>query len=169
MSVRDDMNGHLLYHAEQIGKYQRIAEVLTDLGLMDLDMYVSFHTGYWSSETHSDLGPTVELEPRHVIGLMADFQTLTDTTPTLAEAARVLLPKVGRFEKSYDGDRNEIRLTAVYKGVRVVLRDTPPDTCKVEEVVENVVVPATAERTETRRKYRLVGECEPLLAEATHG
>ena len=177
-TLREQFDHDFRYYAEQIGKFWQLREVVEELGLLDLDIYVNKGTSWYDSEAHKSTGPYIELEPRHVpgIGIRAvgppDLEGiafgLTDTTPTLGDAAKVLLPKIGRFEKGYDARNNLLTLTAHYKGVRIVLKDTPPDTCTVEKVEEEEELPASPAYTRTVTRYRLIGDCNPLLGPKTN-
>jgi hypothetical protein len=130
---------------------------LRELGLLEIEDYDVYMNSYGE-----DL-PSVRLRPKHIPGLAADFQTVTDTTPTLADAVKALLPKVGRFEKGFDEGANEITMTATFKGVKIVLRDATPSTCTVEKVEEEV--PSRVVGGYKTTKYRLVGDCDPLLSQ----
>lgn len=152
-TLRERVGWQYRYFAEQSAKYFRIEEVLRELDLLDVNTYDVYFS------TYGEL--TVTIRPKHVLGLLADFQTVVDTTPTLADAAKFWLPKVGKWEKGFNGESNEITLTGEYKGVRIVLIDATPDTCTVEKVEEVVDLPA---HSYVRRKYVLKGDCDPLLA-----
>ena len=170
MSLREDFASSYWYHAQECGRLAAIEKVAEELGLLNKDVYIvhgtsRYHKGKWS-------GPYLQLEPRHLmgIGLTTDGRTIdmgvVETTPTLAECARLLLPKVGRFEKSFDENTNEIVLTAEYRGVTIILKDRTPETCTVERIEEEVEIPETVTpaHTEKRVKYALKGDCDPLLS-----
>lgn len=70
---------------------------------------------------------------------------------------------IGEFRKEFDGLTNKIILIGRYKEAVVKLELPTPDTCKVEVVEEKVEHPAVPARTETIKRYKLVGDCEPLM------
>lgn len=157
-TLKEQLGWQYRYLAEQSARYFQIEEVLEELGLLDVNTYDVYFGTYG--------GATVTIRPKHVLGLLADFQTVVDTTPTLADAAKHWLPKVGKWEKGFNEASNEITLTGEYKGVKIVLVDATPATCTVETVEEEVEVPATSYK---KRKYVLKGDCDPLLTPAEVG
>lgn len=86
----------------------------------------------------------------------------------LGEIARALLPLVGEFKKNFDSSYGKFELTAVFQEIPVVITGTPPSTCQMEVEEEEVTIPAEEERTETRRRFVLKGDCDPLLAPREH-
>jgi hypothetical protein len=170
MSIKDQLHSQLKWRAESLAATTAIINACEGLGLLDADFYIdSGDCEYVGDKSIS--GPYIRLEPKHVPGVVMRMRdgsptlSLVDTTPTLGDAATVLLPKVGRWEKSFDESRNLIQLTGQYKGVRIVLQDAPPDTCKVRKVEEEVEVPekVIAARTEKKVRYVMEGDCDPLL------
>ena len=81
-----------------------------------------------------------------------------------SEEIKRLLPLVGKFDKGYDSDTNQLTLKATCQGVAITFKAAPPDTCTVEMDEEEVEVPEeiVEAHTETRRTYRLVGDCPPM-------
>lgn len=172
-TLRNRLGTQYRDYATNMAALRSIEIVAEDLGIIDLDFYIDFGISDYKTldGEFKDLGPYLKLEPAHVpgvgFGMNKDGPTmeLTDTTPTLGEAARLLLSKIGQLDKSYDEDTNKIRLTGTYKGVRIILEDTPPSTCTVEKIEEEVEVPekVIAAHTEKQVRYKLVGDCEPLM------
>ena len=164
-TVREQIQNSYANYAKTLARIGMIETVAEDLGLAEMEFYLEYRTEDTDYRTWQDRGPYIKLQPHHVPGLTAAYQ-LVDTTPTLADAARVLMPKVGRLEKSFDEDKNKIRLTGVYNGVRVILEDTPPSTCTVEKIEEEVEVPEQVIEAHTEKKVRYVlkGDCDPLMA-----
>lgn len=171
-TVRDQIVSKVNYHAREIGAMSLIQDVMEDLKLLDVEFWPDIGNGEYVDGKLID-GPYVKLTPRHtpgvVFGMSSEGPTLAlvDTTPTLGDAAIALLPKVGKWTKGYNADSNLISVTGHYRGVRIVIQDTPPDTCTVEKVEEEVVVPAQPERTEKRVRYVLKGDCDPLSTART--
>lgn len=172
-AIREQFANQYEYHAVECAKINRIQEVVEELGLMDKNFYLSMGTCQYVDGKY--LGPYLSITPQHLAGVSLWDKAgniglyLTDTTPTLADCAKLLLPKVGKWEKSFDETTNEIVLKTEYKGVRIQLRDRTPETCTVEKVEETVEVPeeTIAAHTETRVRYVLKGDCDPLLEKAT--
>lgn len=170
MSVRDQLNEQIMWRAQSMASIVIVRKAFEGLGLLDADFYAEFGDGEWCTDKVID-GPYIRLEPRHVagiaFGMTAEGPTigLVDTTPTLGDAAKALLPKVGKWEKSFNDELNLIRLTGHYNGVRIVLQDTPPDTCTVRKVVEEVEIPekVIVAHTEKKIRYVLEGGCDPLM------
>jgi hypothetical protein len=77
----------------------------------------------------------------------------------IASDARELLPLVGKWDKSFNGDSMEVIGTPKFGNYILKVSGKLPETCKVEVVDEEVVVP---EHTEVKRSYKLVGDCLPL-------
>jgi hypothetical protein len=171
-TVRGQLQDKVRYHAKEIGALSLIQSVMEELELLDVEFWPTLGNDEYV-DGKSVPGPFVRLSPKHVlgvaIGLTNDGPTLSlvDTTPTLGDAALALLPKVGKWTKGYDADRNQISVTGYYKGVRIVIEDTPPDTCKVQEIEEDVMIPASEELIVKRRRYVLVGDCDPLTSART--
>lgn len=173
MNVKEEILLKYSAHAKSIAQISQLESVLEDLGLMDVDVWMDFGTGFMEGEKYVDK-PYINVEPRHLPGIAIGLNrageptmALVDTTPTLRDAALALLPKVGKWEKSFDPVNNLVILTAYYKDVRLRLTDAPPSTCTVEKVEEEVEVPekVTPAHTEKKVRYVLKGDCDPLLAE----
>ena len=141
-----------IYTLGKIGKELELNTVLEGV-----DCYVSLNL--YSTP------PEVEITLWSSIGMKENFE-LTKSTP-LKLVVRHLLPKVHEFDKSFDETRNQLKYTAVYKDVRVVLISSPPNTCKIEKVEEEVEVPevVTPVHTEKKVRYVMMGDCDPLLSE----
>ena len=124
------------YHSRNLANAYRIEDVIDKLGLDD-------YAGL--GNTHN---PSITIY----------------SLPSPGEIKR-LLPLVGKFEKGYDSDHNELTLSATFEGVSLTFKAEPPDTCTVEVDEEEVEVEEeiTPAHTETRRTYRLVGDCDPIM------
>ncbi len=81
----------------------------------------------------------------------------------MGETARILLPLVGTFKKSFDTDYGTMELTGVVDGVEIAIIGSPPEACKVERVVEEIDIPAEEAHTEERVSYVMKGDCDPLF------
>jgi hypothetical protein len=173
--LKEEFQRIVEYHATEMSRLCALKDVVTELGILEMDIYPSWgtHETNWDlPATEREKGPYIKLKPRHVMEIDFFMQGgaptlgLVDTAPTLSEAMRLLLPKVGKFEKSYDSEKNLLKLTANFKGVRIILEDTPPETCHVEKVEYEEEIPEHVEpaRTVKKVKYNLVGDCDPLLA-----
>ena len=125
-----------IYHAERLANVYRITEVVGKLGL---DHYDGRGNVYAPSITIYAL-------------------------PSPDEIKR-LLPLVGKFNKGYNSDLNRLTLSATFEGVSLKFQAVPPDTCTVEVDEEEVEVEEEIieAHTETRRTYRLVGDCDPIM------
>jgi hypothetical protein len=175
--VSDTVKVHLREHLERDARFLsnlvRMQQAVKDLGIDDLEAYVTI-----TSYAFGDDLPEIIIHPLHTPGigifgggLEEIALKVVDTTPLMSQIARKMLPVVGRLEKGFDAERNEVSLTAVYLGIRIVIKDETPKTCSVERVEEEIdvpekIVPAHKEKKVT---YKLVGDCDPLLAdEAAH-
>lgn len=170
-TVREQFQQRYEWQAEQIAVTHQLREAAKNLGLLDADFYMDFGDGEYR-DGRLIPGPYIKLDPKHVpgialsMGLDGPTMHVVDTTPTLADAARLLMPKIGKWKKSFDEESNLLKLEGEYKGVRIILQDTPPETCTVEKIEEEVEVPeqVIAAHTETKVRYVLKGDCDPLLA-----
>lgn len=81
----------------------------------------------------------------------------------LGETGRILLPLVGKFKKSFDGEYGTMELTSVIDDVEIAIVGRPPETCEIERVVEEIEVPAEEAHTEERISYVMKGNCDPLF------
>lgn len=173
--TQDRLNWAYKHYASEIARHQQIEEVLIDLKLINSEAYIDFGTRSFENGKSID-NAYIRIGPRHIPGIAFGVNSkgltmsVVDTTPTLGDVARLLLPKVGRFEKSFDGEHNLLRLTAEYRGVRLIIEDTPPNTCTVKCIEEEVEVPETVvpAHTEKKVRYELEGDCDPLLASGQH-
>ena len=174
-TLRSQIAQQYSYHAKESGKLNMLEGIADELGLLDLEYYFQFGTSSYENGKSVEV-PYITLEPRHVpgVGIFMERRMglpelhIVDTTPTLADAAKALISKVGAFRKSFDDKNNIIRLTAVYKGVEIRLEDKPPDTCTVERVEEEVkvaeqVIPAHVEKLV---RWVMTGDCDPLMEDA---
>lgn len=169
-TIRDQLSSALKWRAESIAAIVLISGACEGLGLLDADFWMDSGDGEFYKDK-SIPGPYIKLEPRHVPGIAFGMSKegptigLVDTTPTLGDAAQILLPKVGKWAKDFDETRNLIRLVGEFKGVRIVLQDTPPDTCTVRKIEEDVEVPEKiiAAHTEKKIRYVMEGDCDPLM------
>lgn len=170
MSVKEQLATQLKWRAESLAAIVTITNACEGLGIADADFYLDCGDTEYIGDKRIE-GPYIKLSPRHVSGIAFGISNegptleVVDTTPTLSDAARILLPKVGKWEKSFDGEHNLIQLTGYYRGVRVVLEDTPPDTCTVHKIEEEVEVleQVVAAHTEKKVRYVLEGDCDPLM------
>lgn len=99
--------------------------------------------------------------------LYADPETDSDDVANLRSLVKSLLPKVGKFTKTFDREYNKFRFKTVYNKVDVEIEVSPPSTCTVETVEEEEIVPEqpfVEEHTKTVTRYKLQGDCEPVLA-----
>jgi hypothetical protein len=156
-TVKDQLNSRLSGMAKAISTIARIEEAVAALGLLDADIYLNSGDGEWF-DGKCIPGPYIRFQPHEV---------LMDPSGTLPDAARALLGKVGKWEKGFDAQNNLLRLTGTLLGVRIVLEDTPPSTCTVRAIEEEVEVPAREAYTEKQVRYVLEGDCDPLLEKAT--
>lgn len=155
-TLNDKLKWQYRYFAQQSGKYFQMEEALSALGLLNIeDNYEVYLSPYGDR-------PSIYLKPKHVkMALQFGTGKLETEAVTLAEAARALLPKVGKWEKGFDSSTGEITLTATFRGVDIVLKDKAPKTCTVETVTEEVG--GRYEPAYTRTRFRLKGDCDPLL------
>lgn len=159
-NVRD----YLLATSKSVGRLSHALEVIEELGIADLRCYPSID--YYSANQIS-----IRLTPAHDsgIGLFTDGHSIAmemvDTTPVMLQIARLLLPKVGKFDKGFEEEQNNITLTCVYRDVKLVLYDSPPKTCTVERVEEVIEVPEKVIPAHKEKKVRfvMVGDCDPLM------
>lgn len=150
--------------AKHSGKLGHALEVIEELGIDKLECYPSID--YYSANKVK-----VVIQPSHTpgIGIFTDGHNIdlaiTDTTPVLAQIARLLLPKVGKFEKGFNQQQNMLTLTCTYRDVILVLTDAPPKTCTVERVEEEVDIPekVVPAHKEKKVRYVMVGDCDPLM------
>jgi hypothetical protein len=165
-TIREQINRQYSWRAQSLASVSLVEQAMLGLELLDADFYADFgENEYYNNK--SIAGPYIVLEPKHLLGIAFTFGGLAivDTTPTIGDAAQVLLPKVGKWTKSFDEANNLIRLTGEFKGVRIVLQDKPPDTCKVHKIEEDVEVPEKVVPAHTEKKihYVMEGDCDPLM------
>lgn len=175
-TIREQLQHRYTWMAKSLAVVSQIETAAEGLEIMDGDFYLDFgEVEYINGE--SVPGAFIRLRPREVPGVRFSLRRsetspylqepsleVVNTAPTLADAARTLLSKVGRWEKEFDGQNNLLRLVGTYKGVRIILSDTPPETCTIRKVEVEEVVPAREAYTTKRTKYVLEGDCDPLLA-----
>lgn len=151
-TIGEQLQETLVQDTKWLSNLSTIINLIGESGLYDAEASVAVQT-YSFSET--DL-PYVKISP-------FSFSDL----PSIAKR---LLPFVGKFEKSFDEKENQVILTGTYQGIKVILWDYPPNTCTVERIEEDVLVPeqVVPEHTEKKVRYRLVGDCDPIL-EAARG
>lgn len=139
----------LIQDTKWLGNLLAMLNLIRDSGLYDDEAYVCLQTYCFSD---SDL-PYLKISPTSELGM--------------AELAKKLLPFVGKFEKRFDEERNHVMLTGMYSGFKVILWDDTPKTCRVKKVEEDVLVPEkiVPAHTEKRIRYKLIGDCDPVLAE----
>jgi len=174
MSIQEQISNQVRYHAKETAALFQLEEEFRELGILNADYWPSFGTSRWENGKYTET-PYVKLEPRHIKGIAFGFDDegptlrLVDASPTLGDAARILLPKVHKWDKSFDETQNKIRLTAKFMGVDVILEDAPPETCTVEKVEEEIEVPekVVPAHTEKKVRYVLKGDCDPLLSART--
>ena len=172
MKIIDQINSRYSWQAKMLADTSKIEEAFKGLELLEADFWADFgQTEYFAGKAVEGL--YIKLEPKNVPGIAWTMEggetslSVVDTTPTLGDAARVLLYKVGKWTKEFDGDNNRIRLIGEYKGVRIILEDTPPETCTVEKIEEEVEVPEKVipAHKEIKTRFVLKGDCDPLLTE----
>lgn len=171
--ARDLLRMHK-FEAQSQHKLHLVHEVAEELGLLEYDdseiwpgdLGLGEGLIYSSISIYGD-APTIQLVYQDRHGVSVSFQLSTKEGATaLAVAAKHLLPKVGRFDKNFNAEQRKVQLTATYRGVQIVLESSPPSTCTVEEVEEEVVIPAKPaepERVEKRKRYVMKGDCDPLI------
>lgn len=145
MSFTDGINRQINCQAENIGKYQALREVAEAL---DMDKICEETK---TSPSFSIWGPYKEI-----------YFYSYEGEEKLKHVLKLLLPKVGKFGKSFNENEGKIVLSATYKDVVISLHISNPSTCKVEKVEEIEQIPAS---TRTVVKYKLVGKCAPLMVE----
>jgi hypothetical protein len=166
VKVKDEITGELRRRSEHIANLIKVARVVDALGLAELEVTYAVANTYLGP----DELPSITIYPAHVpgiaLGIAEEGPTLdiVETAPGLAEIVRLLLPKCGKLDKSYDEQSNQLTVRGTYEGVDIIIHDTPPATCTVESVVEEVEIPARPASVEKRTRYKLVGDCVPLLA-----
>lgn len=152
-SIGSQIKDLLFYSSDTIAAYRRVYDMAEKLGILEWgdEPYLNVYLSCYGTERSIELSP-------------AGFN---DDGAKVKELVKQLLPKVHHFDKGFNEQTNEITFTATFDGVKIVLRSTPPSTCIVEEYKEDVFVPAVKAKPETTRKvtkYRLVGDCLPVLA-----
>ncbi len=137
------------------------------------------------SQAHMENGAKLYLVSRAITELKLNEKSGSinnySDPPTLqvrldsVEEIAAILPVLGRLTKEYHPESKEIHLVGEFKGVKIVFETSLPSTCTVEEVEEDVKVPekpgipaveAGPAHVEKVKKYRMVGDCDPLLAPA---
>jgi hypothetical protein len=161
MSLKDSFLSSFKWAAESQAKTYQIYNVADELGLLDVpddDYYADF-------SIYGDT-PYIRLAffDRNAISVAFEH-VVTESAQLMATKAKELLPKVGEFGKRFSNTDNRLQLVASYKGVEIILEAKPPHTCTVETVTEEVEVPEQVipARKETRTRYVLKGDCDPLM------
>ena len=147
---------------EQAARVAMIEAAAKHIGLEEAVEGVECYVGL---TTYGDNRPEIAICLYAQRGILADFQTVTESNP-LQEMTKRLLPKVGKFVKGFDEAYNQVTLTAEVRGVTLKLAMSTPSTCTVETVTEEVevaeqVIPA---HTEKKTRYVLKGDCDPIMA-----
>ncbi len=154
-TLQEQLNQRYAWQAKMIAETSQLEAAFEGLGLLNVTCWPDF-----GSDEYVDgklvKGLYIKLTPSQV----GDHSTLAD-------AAQALLTKVGRWTKSFDATNNLIQLTGEYRNVRIVVQDAPPATCTVQKVEEEVEVPEQiiAAHTETKVRYVMVGDCDPLMTQ----
>lgn len=172
-TVKGELDKQLEQDSKFLSNIALMREISRELGLDNVEAYIHV-TSYSFSD---DELPSIVIHPSHTpeVGIFMDgggpALNLVDTTPRLAQIARLLLPKVGKLEKGFDEQNNQVTLTCVYRGIKIVVKDETPKTCGVERVEEVIDVPEkiVPAHQEKRVRYRLVGDCDPILADEASG
>lgn len=173
-TVKQHLEAELQTQSSYLANVVRMQQVVKDLGIEELDAYIDTQVYSFSD----DDPPRITITPRHVpgIGLFSDGpggfdMRVVDSTPILSQIARRILPKVGKLEKGFNEQYNYMTLTAMYNGIKIVIKDETPKTCTVECVEEEIEVPEQLVPAHTKKvvKFRLVGDCDPIFAdESSH-
>lgn len=146
MSILEHLNSESATWSEYLGRVASVKRALDKVGLLEISGSVYLQNS-WDEQCT-------------VIVSLYDNQALE-------VAARNLTELCGRVEKGFDGSEKQLTVTATYKDLKIVVRSSVPSTCTVEPYEVDVDVPAVEAKPATTRKvtkYRLVGDCEPLLA-----
>lgn len=146
MSIKDEVQKEVVAFALYMANVSRIDGALRDSGLGELEGYVVVEAILCADQT-----------PGVRVGIKNDEATL--------DAVARKLAAYGKVTKDFDQEFNHIGLSANVNGVRVKVMFTPPETCTVERVEEEVdveekVIPAHKEK---RTRFVLKGDCGPLL------
>jgi hypothetical protein len=146
MRIVEDIQKEIVSYGQYLRNVTRIAAVIDFLGLNELEGWASV-----------DAILCVEDLPSVSIGCKNDESTLDEVARKLAKA--------GKVTKGFDESGNRLELTVVTGGVNVKVKFQPPSTCTVEKVEEEVEVPekVVPAHTEKRVRFKLVGDCGPLL------
>lgn len=157
MSLKDDILWQYSYHAAKLAKTMVVEKAAKELGLFERD-----DISAWLQQTGTDVP---ELQISFKPGVTVFLEAIRPAT-YMAELAKELLPKVGRWDKGFDETNNHLTLSTVYGGVKIILTAEPPKTCQVELIEENIEVPEKVipAHTETKKRFVLKGDCDPLMA-----
>jgi hypothetical protein len=162
-TIAQKVNEAMKWRAEAVALGSQLSTAMEQLGIADLEAYAYVSWDYDAAAGRQTVSITIQ--PEHAPGVGRLAMQLTDTTPLLGHIASKILPNVGKFIKGFDEQRNRLTLTATYNGIKIILTDEPPNTCHVEKVIEEVVVPERVipEHTEKRVRYQLSGDCDPIM------
>jgi hypothetical protein len=144
--IKDDVAKELSHYALYLANVSRISMALEEAKLADLDAWISIDAILCEHEV-----PVVR------IGCKNDEETLDEVSRKLAA--------YGLVTKGFDEELNQLSLAAKVLGVKIEVVFTPPNTCTVERVEEDVIVPEelVPAHTEKKVKYVLKGDCGPML------
>jgi hypothetical protein len=147
MTFSEEIQKEVVAYAKYMSNVMAIQRAVELTGLGELSGYMTLDAILCSGES-----PAIKLFVDN------DEATLDTVARTLAKYGKTV-------EKGFDAEGNRLVLTTMIDGVKVEARFSTPETCTVERVSEEVVVPEhfVPEHTETRMRYRLVGDCGPLL------
>lgn len=163
MSIGSMLKDDIYYGSHQLGSLHRLYDAAEKLGMLNWVETGDYRTDapdlHVSLSSYGKLSITLAPSGEDEEGAVAKW------------IMKKLMPLVHRFDKGFNNATKEITFTATFDGVEIIVASKPPSTCTVEEYEEEVVVPAVpavAEKPETTRtikRYRLVGDCLPIMAD----
>jgi len=144
VDIERDIMACIEMNREQIAKYLHLLGIVKELELEELDVtpYTSIY------------GPYLEIQ-----------YSSYNSEEILKKVMRFILPRVGRLDKKFDEESGKLILSTIYKDAVISIELKNPSTCRIEAVKEEVTIPAQSERKEIRTTYKLIGKCNPLMAE----
>lgn len=149
-SVREVFEFHIDNAGRGIGKLAKLELVCEQLGL---DGYL---------DIISDIWPTTYLDPMRVAVTLSQ-----SGTERVADFFKAMLTKMGSLKKTFTVESRLCTMSGRFMGVDFTFQLGIPSTCTIEEVEEDVTIPAVEaqpERVEKKKVLRMVGDCDPLLA-----
>lgn len=154
----------LAFYAKDVAEMMNLIEVIKEMKLDDFGLVSNTHLNSWLDDDKKSRSEIwVYVSP-----WATDKKGNPITVKTLIEH---ILPLVLTFEKKYNlrESNSDVELVGYYKNVKVRIQTDLPESCTTEPYEEDVEVEEVEHvppHTKKVVKYRLTGDCDPLLEDS---